>query len=578
MRAENASASVADARPSATVREAPPAESDLERPSKVPRASDGSHKVPRLNAVNFVAGAHNDESISPDLNDHDLDLLEDYDYALDVLEPPHEPTVAGDDTPPELYLPKTGDAEPVLSDIALAELDAIADGYELHRLSEIGVLIGIENTDEAVSASRLLSTKFVRTWRVKPHPSGSGDCWMRRSRFVAREFAWLDPEREGLYSPASNHLLVRLLPSIFMSKRSAGEDWSCFGLDVKDAYLTVAQKTPTIVKAEVHGATKRFKLAFMLPGQRDGSANWYEAFVQHLRDTCQLEPFPQCPALLATPDKRLGILLHVDDVFGAGETQLALHVREQIERKYVCSSSMMSKPGDVMIRPHPKHVQRLCQLLKIGSRKPKAAPMPLNIPEDGASLEAEDAATFRAAVGTLLYLAPDVIPAQNAIRWLSQRMSAPTTGAMKVCKHLVSYLKGTCEHSIGFSSTEPGVGCIARSKDNCHVLELFTDADWSGDRTTRRSTSSNVIMHNNHTVCTASRTQKSVSLSSCESEFNAYVSGMTDLVYVSAAIEPDRHTFLDSSSARQLTRPPFAGQVALGARVSETRLYAKPSS
>ena len=112
----------------------------------------------------------------------------------------------------------------------------------MHRLSEIGVLIGIENTDEAVSASRLLSTKFVRTWRVKPHPSGSGDCWMRRSRFVAREFAWLDPEREGLYSPASNHLLVRMLPSIFMSKRSAGEDWSCFGLDVKDAYLTVAQK------------------------------------------------------------------------------------------------------------------------------------------------------------------------------------------------------------------------------------------------------------------------------------------------------------------------------------------------
>ena len=105
------------------------------------------------------------------------------------------------------------------------------------------------------------------------------------------------------------------------------------------------------------------------------------------------------------------------------------------------------------------------------------------------------------------------------------------------------------------------------AKDNCHVLELFTDADWSGDRTTRRSTSSNVIMHNNHTVCTASRTQKSVSLSSCESEFNAYVSGVTDLVYVSAAIsfltgiEPDRHTFLDSSSARQLVSRQGVGRV-----------------
>ena len=132
---------------------------------------------------------------------------------------------------------------------------------------------------------------------------------------------------------------------------------------------------------------------------------------------------------------------------------------------------MMSKPGDVivflkrshelasddllLIRPHPKHAALVPAAYKMGSRKPKAAPTPLNLPEDGASLEAEDAATFRAAVGTLLYLAPDVIPAQNAIRWLSQRMSAPTTGAMKVCKHLVSYLKGTCEHSSGFSSTEP---------------------------------------------------------------------------------------------------------------------------
>ena len=93
---------------------------------------------------------------------------------------------------------------------------------------------------------------------------------MRRSRFVAREFAWLDPERESLYSPASNHLLVRLLPSIFMSKRSAGEDWSCFGLDVKDAYLTVAQKTPTIVKAEVHGATKHFIQACFHAARTEG--------------------------------------------------------------------------------------------------------------------------------------------------------------------------------------------------------------------------------------------------------------------------------------------------------------------
>ena len=92
-----------------------------------------------------------------------------------------------------------------------------------------------------------------------------------------------------------------------------------------------------------------YRLAFMLPGQRDGTSNWYSAFVDFLRDSCQLEPFPQCPALLATPDKKLGILLHVDDVFGTGATALANKVREQIEQRYVCSSSMMSKPGDVIV-------------------------------------------------------------------------------------------------------------------------------------------------------------------------------------------------------------------------------------
>ena len=569
-------------RPAAVVREAPPDEENVERPAKVLKPAGSSHKAPRVNAINFV-GEHNDEATVPRFEHEELDLLDDYDYSLDSFEHHDDSKGGGDDTPPELFLPKVGDAEPELSSAALAELDSLADWHEMNRLSKLGVLVEIDASDEAVSTSRLLSTKHVRTWRIKPDPTDGTDRWMRRSRFVAREFAWLDPDREGLYSPASNHLLVRLLPSLFMSKRSAGEDWSCFGLDVKDAFLTVPQVTPTVVKAEIQGTMRYYRLAFMLPGQRDGTSNWYSAFVDFLKDSCQLEPFPQCPALLATPDKKLGILLHVDDVFGTGATALANKVREQIEQRYVCSSSMMSKPGDVivflkrshelisedllLIRPHPKHVQRLCKLLNIGSRKPKAAPMPVNPPEDGASLGPADATTFRAAVGTLLYLAPDVIPAQNAIRWLAQRMSAPTVGAMKVCKHLVSYLQGVSEHSIGFASGEPGVGCVAQSRDNPHVLELFTDADWSGDKTTRRSTSSNVIMHNGHTLCTASRTQKSVSLSSCESEFNAYVSGMTDLVYVSSALtfltgsDPERHTFLDSSSARQLVCRQGVGRV-----------------
>jgi hypothetical protein len=49
--------------------------------------------------------------------------------------------------------------------------------------------------------SKVLSTRFARTWREK-YDSKGNPIWLRRSRF-AREFAWLDSERESLFSPAS---------------------------------------------------------------------------------------------------------------------------------------------------------------------------------------------------------------------------------------------------------------------------------------------------------------------------------------------------------------------------------------
>ena len=67
-----------------------------------------------------------------------------------------------------------------------------------------------------------------------------------------------------------------------------------------------------------------------------------------------------------------------------------------------------------------------------------------------------------------------------------------------------------------------------------------------------------MIAFNRHVLATASRTQKSISLSSCESEFCSYVSGMCDMIYISNALEfllnepIKRFTFIDSSSAKSL--------------------------
>ena len=65
-------------------------------------------------------------------------------------------------------------------------VDQLADEVEIQRLLSMGVLQRQEECQDEISGT--LTTRFVYDWRIKEHPSGV-KMWMRRSRFVAREFA-----------------------------------------------------------------------------------------------------------------------------------------------------------------------------------------------------------------------------------------------------------------------------------------------------------------------------------------------------------------------------------------------------
>ena len=104
--------------------------------------------------------------------------------------------------------------EPELSPSKLLELDLLADEVEIGRLKAMGVLLSAESFDTMGQVPKKLTTRMVRTWRDK-YIDGE-HVWLRRSRYVAREYAWLSPERQDLFAPASSVLTVRLLPCLFM--------------------------------------------------------------------------------------------------------------------------------------------------------------------------------------------------------------------------------------------------------------------------------------------------------------------------------------------------------------------------
>lgn len=83
----------------------------------------------------------------------------------------------------------------MVDETELQRFDALADAVEIQRLTAVRVL-----TDSASmpSGCKFLSTGFVRTWREKVNSSGE-QIWLRRSRFVAREYAWMESERDNLF-------------------------------------------------------------------------------------------------------------------------------------------------------------------------------------------------------------------------------------------------------------------------------------------------------------------------------------------------------------------------------------------
>ena len=93
--------------------------------------------------------------------------------------------------------------------------------------------------------------------------------WKRRSRLVGRDYKFMNPEMENLFSPTSNAIGTKLWAALVQSSGGKLELWS---VDVKDAYLMVPEEEK--VYMEYNG--NFYVLGRCLPGQRVCSKAWYE--------------------------------------------------------------------------------------------------------------------------------------------------------------------------------------------------------------------------------------------------------------------------------------------------------------
>ena len=135
------------------------------------------------------------------------------------------------------------------------------------------------------------------------------------------------------------------------------------------------------------------------------------------------------------------------------------------------------------------------------------------------------------------------------VQMLSRFVQSPTTQHLTAAKHLLRYLKGTKDYRMVFKSSDDPIN-----------LNIYTDADWASDRSDRKSVTGMLVQLCGNSVAWSSHKQKTVSLSSTESEYMALSAACQKALWCKTWLDEVIGTgtpitiYSDNQSAAALTR------------------------
>jgi len=132
--------------------------------------------------------------------------------------------------------------------------------------------------------------------------------------------------------------------------------------------------------------------------------------------------------------------------------------------------------------------------------------------------EREKIGLFRSIVGPGIYLCQERYDEAFSVKELTSRTPLPTAISFHQLKKFLGYLKKTMDYCLALEFPQAGEGCAGYPKkgESYLWLQTFSDLDWSGNKSHRKSTSGGFHALNNCPLFNSSRTQKVISLSSCE--------------------------------------------------------------
>lgn len=382
-------------------------------------------------------------------------------------------------------------------------------------------------------------------FRVKPMPHGQPNKY--KSRFVVMG----NLQEEGVdfhetFSPTGKPSSLRLLIAI-----ASIHGWEIHQMDAVTAFLN-GDLSEEIFMEQPEGYrklgedSKVCRLNKSLYGLRQSPKIWYDEVVAFLLKSnfhqCEIDP---CTYIRANNDKSkiTAIYVHVDDMAITGNDIQTF--KEEISSKWHMEDLGLAETVVGIQITRQSHLsysinQRslTLEVLKIfGMTEAKQAstPLPAGLKLYRCSDEevkdfALEKKNYWSAVGSLMYLAQCTRPdLAYAVGVLSQHLERPGHEQWKAVVHVFRYLRGTIQLGIVYSGEDFNTVAGQRSFE---LPQSHVDADWAGDRNTRRSTTGYIFKLAGGPISWKSRLQPTVALLSTEAEYRAVTEAGQELLWL----------------------------------------------
>ena len=372
-------------------------------------------------------------------------------------------------------------------------------------------------------------------WVFKKKLDLNGTVCSYKARLVAQGFSQkIGLDYEETFSPVVRFESVRSVLAL-----AAKHNLYVHQMDVSSAFLN-GELSEVLYMSQPEGFVQSGKENFVcklnkaIYGLKQAPKCWNVSLDKYLKSLNFVQSSSDSCIYTRMSDGILCIIaLYVDDIIVACQSlELLSEIKAALSNKYKMKDlgqihyflgvKVVQDNNKVFIN-QSAYTEMLLKRFNFDDCKPVATPVDVNCVLEKASEDSElfDKELYQSAVGSLLYLSTKTRPdITYAVCNVSKYCTNPTKAHWTAVKRIFRYLRGT---------SELGIAYVNNDSDSCVG---YSDADWAGDKSDRKSTSGYCFLLSGGLISWRTNKQSCVALSTAEAEYVALSSASQEGIWL----------------------------------------------